>query len=105
MLLIDNVFYLYLDFKFYKACYIILFHQESLPDHGNVCALSIVIVLYKIDQLLACWFYLYYLVMFLYDYTLCFTGSPCYNVSYNNYISLWLCSYSLVNIEFCYQQT
>ncbi len=24
----------------------------------------------------------------LHDYTLCFTGSPCYNVSYYNYISI-----------------
>ncbi len=38
----------------------------SLGPSVVLCALSIVIVLYKIDPLLACWFYLYYLVMFLY---------------------------------------
>ncbi len=26
---------------------------------------------------------------FVHEYTLCFTGSPCYNVSYYNYISIW----------------
>ncbi len=26
----------------------------------------------------------------MHDYTLYFTGSPCYNVSYYNYISMWL---------------
>ncbi len=61
---------------------------------GTVCALSIAIVFYKIDTLLACWFYIYYLVIFssilIHDYTLCFTGSPCYNVSYYNYVSIWL---------------
>ncbi len=30
----------------------------------------------------------------VHDYTLCFTGSPCYNVSYYNYISIW--PYSIV---------
>ncbi len=25
----------------------------------------------------------------VHDYTLYFTGSPCYNVSYYNYISIW----------------
>ncbi len=66
---------------------------------------KICIVLHLINPLLACWFYLYYLVMFfcilIHDYTLCFIGStcifPCYKVSYYNYISIWpylLYSYS-----------
>ncbi len=45
--------------------------------------------------MLACWFcfILYYLVMcfciLVHDYTLWFIGSPCYNVSYYNYNSIW----------------
>ncbi len=27
--------------------------------------------------------------MLIHDYTLCLTGSPYYNVSYYNYISIW----------------
>ncbi len=57
-----------------------------------LCALSIAIVYYWTDQLLACWFYLYYFVCFfvlIHDYTLCLTDYPCCNFSYYNYISIW----------------
>ncbi len=30
----------------------------------------------------------YFNFILIRDYTLCFTGSPCYNVSYYNYISI-----------------
>ncbi len=30
------------------------------------------------------------LCILIHFYTLCFTGSPCYNVSYSNYLSIWL---------------
>ncbi len=66
---------------------------QSRALRSTVCALSIAIILYSIDQLLACWFYLYYLVMFFCilvdDYTLCFIGSPCLSVLLQLHICIW----------------
>ncbi len=37
------------------------------------------------------WKYLWFdlICILIHDYTLCFSGSPCYNVNYYNYISIW----------------
>ncbi len=40
---------------------------QSSAICGAVCALSIAIILYETDPLLACWFYLYYLVCFCFN--------------------------------------
>ncbi len=43
---------------------------------------------------------IWFICILIHDYTLCFTDSPCYNVSYYNYIFQW--SYYIV-IHFIWQ--
>ncbi len=68
--------------------------KDTMALCGAVCAVSIAMVLYLTDPLLACCFYLYFFSMFfvlLHDYTLCSTGSP--------YCKFIYCKFSLLQLH------
>ncbi len=55
---------------------------------GTVCALSIAINWLIVSLLILIILFSMFFVL-IHDYTLCFTGSPCCNFSYYNFISIW----------------
>ncbi len=52
-------------------------------------ALSIVSITFTVDLILVD----FEMCILIQDFKLCFNGSPCYNVSYYNYKSVWLYCY------------
>ncbi len=96
-ILFSNVFFILIHnytlcFTGFPCCNVSNYNSISIGPYYIVIHMTILYVLLvlPVAMLVTTITSLYDLLYsYLHDYTLCFNGSPCYNVSYYNYISIW----------------